>query len=128
MSDIRAHAHFSIHDGKLEAFRKAVDECIRIVDQLDTGTLLYDWFINEAGHEAVLIEQFRDSEAVIEHIDHLGNRPDAVLAVSDMSVQGFGEPTPELRERLAKYDVTIFTPLAKAKLGQTGKTKAKATV
>jgi quinol monooxygenase YgiN len=39
----------------------------------DTGTLQYDIYFNDDQSECIVLERFRDSEALIEHAANLGD-------------------------------------------------------
>jgi quinol monooxygenase YgiN len=45
---IQVTARAAIHKGKLEEFKQLAAQCMRVVREQDSGTLHYDWFLNEA--------------------------------------------------------------------------------
>ena len=51
-----------------------------------------------------------DSEALIEHTAHLGDMMEAILATGSVSGELLGEPTAELRAKMAGSEVRLFTP------------------
>jgi hypothetical protein len=55
-------------------------------------------------------ERYRDSEALIEHTAHLGDIGEAILATGSVSGELLGEPSAELRAKLADSPVRLFTP------------------
>jgi hypothetical protein len=85
---------------------------MEIVRTKDTGTLQYDTYFNDDQSECVVIERYRDSEAAIEHAANLAELSAAVLAtVSVVHGEVLGEPSPELRAKLAESEVPqLFTP------------------
>ena len=99
------------HEGKAEEFKRLSAECLEIVRAKDTGTLQYDTFINDDHSECIVIERFRDSEALVEHSENLGHLMEAILATGSFSGELLGEPSAEIRARLAGSDVPqLFTP------------------
>ena len=77
----------------------------------DTGTLQYDIYFNDDQSEAIVHERYRDSEALIEHTEHLGDLMEANLATGSVSGELLGEPSAELRANLAENEVPqLFTP------------------
>jgi hypothetical protein len=58
----------------------------------------------------ICLERYRDSEALIEHAAHLGDLTEAILATGSVSGELLGEPTAELRAKLADSEVRLFTP------------------
>ena len=60
----------------------------------------------------IVLERFRDSEALIEHAAHLGDLSEAILAtVTVVHGELLGEPSAELRAKLAGTEVpALFMP------------------
>jgi len=105
-------ARFKFDEGKLEDFKRLSAQAMEIVRTKDTGTLQYDTYFNDDQSEAIVIERFRDSEALIEHASNLGDLSGAILAtVSVLHGELLGEPSAELRAKLAGTEVPVlFTP------------------
>jgi len=105
-------ARFKFDVGKLEDFKRLSAQAMEIVRTKDTGTLQYDTYFNDDQSEAIVIERFRDSEALIEHASNLGDLSGAILAtVSVLHGELLGEPSAELRAKLAGTEVPVlFTP------------------
>jgi quinol monooxygenase YgiN len=112
VSELQGIARFKIHEGKLEEFKRLSAQAMEIVRTKDTGTLQYDIYFNDDQSECVVLERFRDSEALIEHAANLGDLVEAILAtVSVVHGELLGEPSAELRARLAGSEVPhLFTP------------------
>jgi quinol monooxygenase YgiN len=112
VSELMGIARFKFHDGKLEEFKRLSAQAMEIVRTQDTGTLQYDTYFNDDQSEALIIERFRDSEALIEHSANLGDVSAAILAIVTV-VHGelLGEPSDELRAKLADSEVpAVFAP------------------
>jgi quinol monooxygenase YgiN len=112
MSELMGIARSKIHEGKLEEFKRLSAQAMEIVRTQDTGTLRYDTYFNDDRSECVVIERYRDSEAAIEHAEHLADLSAAVLTtVSVVHGEVLGEPSAELRANLADSEVPqLFTP------------------
>jgi quinol monooxygenase YgiN len=111
MSELLGIARFTFHEGKVEEFKRLSAQCLEIVRTQDTGTLQYEVYLNPAETEAIVIERYRDYDALMEHMSHIG--ADLMTAVSATgSVHGeiLGEPTPELTANTAEGPVRLFTP------------------
>jgi quinol monooxygenase YgiN len=93
-------------------FKRLSAQAMEIVRTKDTGTLQYDIYFNDDQSECVVLERFRDSEALIEHAAHLGDLAEAILAtVSVVHGELLGEPSAGLRAKLAGSEVPVlFTP------------------
>jgi quinol monooxygenase YgiN len=112
VDELMGIARFRFHEGKLDAFERLSAEAMEIVRTRDPGTLQYDTYFNEDRSECVVIERFRDSEALIQHAANLAELSEAILAiVSVVHGELLGEPNAELRAKLAGSDVPqLFTP------------------
>jgi quinol monooxygenase YgiN len=109
VSELQGIARFKFHEGKLEEFKRLSAQAMEIVRTKDTGTLQYDTYFNEDQSECIVLERFRDSEALIEHAANLGDLTDAILAtVSVVHGELLGEPSAELRAMLAGSEVPVL--------------------
>jgi quinol monooxygenase YgiN len=110
VSELQGIARFKFHEGKLEEFKRLSAQCMEIVRTKDTGTLQYDIYFNDDQSECIVLERFRDSEALIEHAAHLGDLMEAIVATGSVSGELLGEPSAELRAKMAGSEVRLFTP------------------
>jgi quinol monooxygenase YgiN len=108
VSELQGIARFKFHEGKLEEFKRLAPQCI--VRTEDTGTLQYDVFFSDDQSECIVLERYRDSEALSEHAEHLGDLNEAILATGFVSGELLGEPSAELRATMADSEVRLFTP------------------
>ena len=113
-SELRAIVRFRFHDdGDVEEFKRLSAQCMDIVRTQDTGTLQYDTYFNDDETECIVIERFRDSDALIQHGENLAHLMDAIVATGSVSGELLGEPSTELRARFtADGPVQLFTPWA----------------
>ncbi len=102
-------ARFKIHESKLEEFKRLSAQCMEIVRTRDTGTLQYEIYFNDDQSECIVLERYRDSEALIEHAAHVGDLMEAIVATGSVSGELLGEPNAELRANLADGPVGLFT-------------------
>jgi len=110
VGELHGFARFKIHEGKLDEFKRLSAQCVEIVRAKDTGTLQYDIYLNDDQSEFIVHESYRDADALIEHWTHLGDLMEAILATGSVSGELLGEPSAELRARLAGSPVHLFTP------------------
>jgi hypothetical protein len=83
---------------------------MEVVQTKDTGTLQYEIHFNDDESECIVLERYRDSDALIEHTANLGDIGEAILATGSVSGELLGEPSAELRAKLADSPVRLFTP------------------
>ena len=79
----------------------------------NTGTLQYEIYFRDDQSECIVLERYRDSEALAEHAANLGELGQAILATGLVSSELLGEPGAELRAALADSPVRLFTPFLK---------------
>jgi hypothetical protein len=82
----------------------------KIVRAKDTGTLQYDMYFNDDQSECIVLERYRDSEALVEHAAHLGDLGKAILATGWVSGELLGEPSAELRAKISGSGIRLFSP------------------
>jgi quinol monooxygenase YgiN len=111
MSELLGIARFKFHEGKFEEYKRLSAQAMEIVRTKDTGTLQYDIYFTDDQSECMVVERYRDSESLIEHMANLGDLGAAILATVYL-VHGevLGEPSAELRGNLADSPVQLFTP------------------
>jgi quinol monooxygenase YgiN len=109
-SELQGIGRFKFREGELEEFKRLAARCTEIVRDNDTGTLQYDIYFNDDQSECIVLERYRDSEALIEHAAHLGDLGQAIFATGWVSGELLGEPSAELRAKMAGSGVRLFTP------------------
>jgi len=109
VSELQGIARYKFHEGKVEEFKRLSAQCMEIVRTKDTGTQ-YEIYFNDDQSECIVLERYRDSEALIQHLANLGDIGEAILATGSVSGELLGEPSAELRANLAGSPVRLFTP------------------
>ena len=110
VNELQGIARFKFHEGKVEEFKRLSAQAMEIVRTEDPGTLQYGVYFNADQSECIVLERYRDSEALIEHATHLGDLSEAILATGFVSGELLGEPSADLRAMMADNVVRLFTP------------------
>ncbi|MGC3989105.1 MAG: antibiotic biosynthesis monooxygenase [Chthoniobacteraceae bacterium] len=110
MTEIRLVVRVKIHPGKFDDLEQLIDACVQRVRERDTGTLLYDFFLSDDWSECVVHEHYRDSQAVLEHLQHVGDILPKILETGEMAVEVYGLSSAELKAVL-EDESTRFYPL-----------------
>ena len=110
MGELQGIGRFKFDGGELQEFKRLAAQCIDIVRARDSGTLQYEVFFNDDESECIVLERYRDSEALLEHAANLGELGAAILATGLVSSELLGEPGAQLRALLADGPVRLFTP------------------
>jgi quinol monooxygenase YgiN len=108
MSKYRAVAKFRIHPGKTAEFRALAAECLEAVRARDPGTSVYEWFMNEAGTECVVLETYDSAESLLAHARNAGPLVGRLLQLADCSVDLLADPTPEVRAALKRMPLSLY--------------------
>ncbi len=107
-SELHISAVLHIQKGRLDDFKSIANQCIASVMQKDEGTLQYDWYLDEQNHKCVVRECYRSSDAALSHMGNLGDLLGELLAVSDLSLELFGQPSDKLMEATAGMDIKVY--------------------
>ena len=112
-TELLAIVRFRFHDGDVEEFKRLSAQCMEIVRTQDRGTLQYHTYFNNDETECIVIERFRDSDALMQHGENLAHLMDAIVATGSVSGELLGEPSTELRARFTGGGpVQLFAPWA----------------
>ena len=108
MAKYRAVAKFKIHEGKSGEFRVLAAQCLAAVRAREPGTLLYEWFMNAAETECVVVETYDSDAALMAHTRNVGALVGQMLKIADCSVDMLADPTPEIREALKRMPLNLY--------------------
>jgi len=97
-------ARFRFHEGKVEEYKRLSEQAMEIVRSREPGTLQYDIFFNADETAAVVIERFRDSDALIEHGKNMAEVSAKVLATGSVEGELLGDVSPEIEANIAAGD------------------------
>ncbi len=114
MSGLQTIARLKIHPGKLDEFKRVAAKCMELVRTKDTGTLQYEMYINHDNTECLAFERYRDSQALLDHFENLGDTMTEFFQTCSGSGEVCGTPSPALIERLKDSPVQVYTPFQSA--------------
>src|SRR5262245_29230198 len=108
MDELQAIVRFTFHAGMVEEFKRLSAECLEIVRAEDVGTLQYDTYFNDDESQAIVLERFRDSDALILHSENMAPLMEAIMATGTVSGELLGNPNEQIRTQLAGGPVGLF--------------------
>ena len=112
-TELHSIVRFRFHEGQLEEFKRLSAICLEIVRTQDPGTLQYDTFFNADESECIVLERFRDLDALLQHGANIGDElMQAIVATGECHGELLGDVPPEIREDLAGGPVQVFLPYA----------------
>src|SRR5271154_4407010 len=100
-SEIQRIVRLKIHKGKLKEFKRLATEAMEITRTKDSGTLKYEWYFNSGNTECLIIERYRNSQAFLEHYEHLRDTVMAILQTCSSSGEICGMASPKLTKLMA---------------------------
>ena len=110
-SELHSIVRFRFHEGKVEEFKRLSAVCLEIVRTKDRGTLQYDTFFNEDESECIVLERFRDLDALLRHGQNIGDElMQEIVATGECSGELLGPVPEEVRADLAGGPVQVFLP------------------
>ena len=80
MDELQGIVRFTFHTGMVDEFKRLSAECREIVRAKDDGTLQYDTYLNDDESEAIVLERFRDSDALILHGQNMAPLMESIMA------------------------------------------------
>jgi quinol monooxygenase YgiN len=109
MTEIQGIGRLNIHDGKLDEFKRVASQFMQVVRTKDTGTLQYELYFNSDQTECLVLERYRDVQALMEHQNNIGELRDVLLQTCTVSSEVCGTATPELIRALDGTPVRLFS-------------------
>jgi quinol monooxygenase YgiN len=110
MSELQGIARCKFHDGGLEEFKRLAAQGMEIVRNKDTGTLQFEISFSDDQSECIILERYRDSQALIEHAQNFGDLGEALIRTGWVGGELVGEPTAELKGMMASSGIRLFAP------------------
>ena len=110
MSALQGIARCKFYGGQLEEFKRLAAQAMEIVRNKDTGTVQFEISFNDDQSECIVLERYRDSQALIEHAEHFGDLGQALFRAGWVSGELIGEPSAELKAMMASSGIRVFTP------------------
>ncbi len=108
MNKIQLIARFKLHEGKVQDFKAVAKECLIVIKEKDKGVMHYDWFFDEKETECVVVELYKDSAAVLDHVGLIGELLGKAMAMSDFSGEVYGNASDALKGALAGLNIKMY--------------------
>ena len=103
-NQIHFRAEFTIEEGKIEEFKKLVQDMSRVVEANEPDTVNYQFYLNRAETKCIVNETYANSDAVLAHNDGVASRTILPKIFSLAKISRFdvyGNPNDELQKVLA---------------------------
>lgn len=109
INKLQINTIIKIPKGKLELFKQFAAESIRLTSEKDTGVLKQDWFISNNQTEGVIREEYKNSEAVLEHMVNMSEIRELASNFSVDHVNVYGDPSPKLLDATKGADIRVYS-------------------
>jgi quinol monooxygenase YgiN len=103
---------FTIAADKFEAFDRTA-QAMTAGTRKEPGAILYDWFLSSDRKQCRLLEEYRDGDAVVAHLNGPVVRelvPQLLQSSTLTSFEVFGDPGAKGTDQLAKLRAGIYKP------------------
>jgi quinol monooxygenase YgiN len=110
-TQIQFRAEFSINEGKIEEFKKLVEETNKDVEANEPNTITYQFYLNKDQTKCLVHETFTCSEAALAHINSVTSQTIflKILDVSSMNrLEVYGNPNEELQKVLTRHNPQTY--------------------
>ena len=107
-NQILFRAEFTIQEGKMEEYKKLVQDMSRVVEANEPDTINYQFYLNRDETKCIVYETYSNSEAVFAHINGVASKTilPKIFNVSKISrFEVYGNSSEELQKVL-----TCFSP------------------
>jgi quinol monooxygenase YgiN len=112
---IHFRAEFSIDEGKIEEYKKLIQEMSRMVEANEPYMINYQFYLNKDETKCIVFETYINSEAVFTHNDGVASRTilPKIFGIAKISrFDVYGNPSEELQKLLASFGAQTFNLFA----------------
>ena len=102
-NQINVRAEFNIEKGKIEEFKKLIQDMSRVVEANEPDTINYRFYFNKSETECIVWETYANSDSVLAHINGVASQTilPKVHSVSRISrLDVYGNTSEELQKVL----------------------------
>ena len=110
-NQIHFRAEFTIEEGKIEEYKKLVQDMSTVVQANEPDTINYQFYLNRVETKCIVHETYLNSEAVLAHITGVASQTilPKVFSVSRISrFDVYGNPSEELQKVLTSFGVHTY--------------------
>src|SRR5918993_5822483 len=114
-NQIHFRAEFTIEEGKIDQYKKLVQEMSKAVEANEPDTLDYQFYLNRAETKCIVHETYPNSEAVLAHNSGFASQTilPKIFSVSRISrFEVYGKPSEELQKVLTSFSPQTYNLFA----------------
>jgi quinol monooxygenase YgiN len=104
-------AEFDIKKGKIQEFKKLIQDMSKMVENDEPDTLNYQFYLNRSETKCMVHETYKNSESVLAHITGVASKTilPKIFNISKLNrLDVYGNPSEELQKVLTNFDSQTF--------------------
>jgi quinol monooxygenase YgiN len=110
-NQINVRAEFNIEKGKIEEFKKLVQDMSRLVENNEPDTINYQFYLNTSETKCIVHETYTNSESVLAHVTGVASKtilPKIFNIAKLNKLDVYGNPSENLQKVLTGFNSQIF--------------------
>ncbi len=111
-NQIQFRAEFTIQEGKIEEYKKLVQDMSKMVEANEPHTINYQFYLNEDDEtKCIVYETYSNSEAVFAHMNGVASQtilPKIFNVCRISKFEVYGNPSEELQKVLTSFSPQIY--------------------
>ncbi|MFZ0511651.1 MAG: antibiotic biosynthesis monooxygenase [Candidatus Nitrosopolaris sp.] len=110
-NQIHMRADFKIEEGKIEEFKKLIQNISKLVETNEPDTTNYQFYLNKAETKCIVTETYASSEAALAHTKGVALQTilPKILSVAKMTrIDVYGNPSEELEKVITGHDAQTY--------------------
>ncbi len=110
-NQLEFRAEFTIQEGKIEEYKKLVQDMSTVVEANEPDTIGYQFYLNRAETKCIVSETYANSDAVFAHSRGIASQTvlPKILNVSRISrFEVYGNPSEELQKVLTSFNPETY--------------------
>ena len=110
-NQIHVRAEFNIEKGKIEEFKKLIQDMSRMVENNEPDRIKYKFFLDRSETKCMVHETYTNSESVLAHITGIASKtilPKIFNSAKLIRLDVYGNPSEELQKVITGFNSQIF--------------------
>jgi len=110
-NQINVRAEFNIERGKIEEFKKLIQDMSRMVENNEPDTINYQFYINRSETKCIVHETYTNSESVLAHVTGVASKTilPKIFNIAKLNrLDVYGNPSEDLQKVLTGFNSQIF--------------------
>jgi quinol monooxygenase YgiN len=110
-NQIYVRAEFNIEKGKIQEFKKLIQDMSRMVENNEPDTINYQFYLNRSETKCMVHETYTNSESALIHLTGVASKtilPKIFNIAKIKRLDVYGNPSEELQKVLTSFDSQTF--------------------